>query len=244
MRIDWRMPVIVKNSTTPIYLQLKYILKNSILRGEYANGDPIPSETQLAETYDITRTTVRQAIAELVNENLLRKEHGRGTFVHLKPVDYSIWNFNSFTDYVQKKGKMPVSNILEAKTISIADQDYFSLERARGIQEDGQILYLTVDTSRIPLGRFPGITQYDFGKRSLYDVMRREYGVYPSLVELSVKPCPGDRRIAKIFNVAANTPLLMVEGKVSDEVDALVELTQVIYSPDVDFKLATRINSL
>ncbi len=235
--------MLVKNSTTPVYLQLKSILKSSILRGEIADGEMIPSETQLAETYRITRTTVRQAIAELVNEHLLRKEHGKGTFVHLKPVDYSIWNFNSFTDYVQKKGKIPVSKILTAKAVSIDNKEYYRLERARGIQEDGETLFLTVDTSCIPLELFPEIMAYDFEKRSLYDVMRREYGIYPSLVELSVKPCLGDRQIAKVFSIAVNTPLLMVEGKVSGENDTLVELTQVIYSPNVDFKLATRINS-
>lgn len=236
--------MLLKSDTTPIYLQLKKILKNSILRGEVANGEMIPSETQLAETYHITRTTVRRAIAELVNENLLRKEHGKGTFVHLKPVDYSIWNFNSFTDYVQKKGKIPVSKILTAEVVSIDNQEYYRLERARGIQEDNETLYLTVDTSTIPLERFPGIMAHDFEKRSLYDVMRREYAVFPMLVELSVKPCLGDRRIARILGTAANTPLLLVDGKVSDENNTLVELTQVIYSPTVDFKLATRINSL
>lgn len=236
--------MLVKNSTTPVYLQLKNILKRSILRGEFVNDEMIPSETQLAETYHITRTTVRRAIAELVNENMLRKEHGKGTFVHLKPVDYSIWNFNSFTDYVQKKGKIPVSKILTAEAVSIDNKQYYRLERARGIQEDGKTLYLTVDTSCIPLELFPGIMAYDFEKRSLYDVMRREYGISPRLVELSIKPCLGDGRIAKVFGITANTPLLMVDGKVSNENSTLVELTQVIYSPNVDFKLATRINSL
>ncbi len=234
--------MIDKNSITPIYIQLKNILKASIMNGEFGEKDMIPSETQLAETYQITRTTVRRSISELVSENLLRKEHGKGTFVCLTPIHYSIWNFTGFTDYVQKKGKTPTSKILSAEVISFENKEYYKLERARGIMEDGNILYLTVDTSCIPLDLFAGIKAYDFEKRSLYDVMRKEYRISPSIVELSVKPHLVDFRIAKIFGISENMPLLMVEGRVSNEENVLVELTQVIYSPNIDFKLATRIN--
>jgi DNA-binding GntR family transcriptional regulator len=236
--------VIEKNSPTPIYIQLKNILKGAIMSGEYSQNEMIPSETQLANTYDITRTTVRRAISELVNENLIRKEHGKGTFVSLRPVSYSMWNFNSFTSYIEKKGKKPVSKILSAEVINHNDKAYFKLERARGVKEDKELFYLTVDTSIIPLDLFPKIMAYDFEKRSLYDVMRKEYQISPSIVELSIKPYMSDYRIANVFGIQENVPLLMVQGRVTTENNLLVETTQVIYSPNVDFKLATRINSL
>ena len=232
-----------KNSLIPIYIQLKNILKASIMNGEFGENEMIPSETQLADTYHITRTTVRRSISELVNENLLRKEHGKGTFVCLNPIHYSIWNFTGFTDYIQKKGKTPTSKILTAEVISIEGKQYFKLERARGIKENTEILYLTVDTSCLPLDLFPGIMDFDFEKRSLYDVMRKEYGITPSIVELMVKPHIVDQRIANVFGITENIPLLIVKGKVSNEDNLQVELAQVIYSPNIDFKLATRINS-
>lgn len=213
------------------------------MNGEFSQNDMIPSETVLAEKYDITRTTVRRAISELVNENLLRKEHGKGTFVSLKPVTYSMWNFSSFTDYVQKKGKLPVSKILSAEEIHLDGKEYYKLERARGVKDNDEIIYLTVDTSLLSVELFPGIMAYDFEKRSLYDVMRKEYGIFPSIVELSIKPYIIDQRIARVFGVKENLPLLMVKGQVSNEDNLQVEMTQVIYSPNVDFRLVTRINS-
>lgn len=232
-----------KNSTTPIYIQLKNIIKGSIMNGEFGPNEMIPSETQLAETYKITRTTVRRSISELVSENLLRKVHGKGTFVSLKPVSYSMWNFNSFTDYVQKKGKSPTSKILSAEVIHIDGKEYYKLERARGVKDGDEIHYITVDTSCIPLDLFPGIMNYDFEIRSLYDVMRKEYGIVPSIVELSIKPHIIDHRIAHVFGINENISLLMVIGQVSNADNVPVEMTQVIYSPNVDFKLVTRINS-
>lgn len=65
------------------YIQLKTNIKNWILSGKIKPNQKIPSENQLAESFGISRHTVRQAIGELVNEGLLYREHGKGTFVQL-----------------------------------------------------------------------------------------------------------------------------------------------------------------
>lgn len=236
--------MIEKSSPVPLYLQLKNILKSSIINGEFKQNEAIPSETQLAETHSITRTTVRRAISELEHDNLVRKEHGRGTFVSLRPVSYSMWNFSSFTEYIRRQGKTPISKILSACTVKVAGKQYYQLERARGVKQETDILFLTIDTSLIPLELFPGIMKYDFENRSLYEVMRKEFLIAPSTVELSVLPYRADERAARIFNIQKNSTLLMVKGHASSEDNRQVEEIQVIYSPNVDFKLATRMNSL
>lgn len=68
-------------SAKPLYEQLKDILKQKITAGELQPGEALPGERQLMETYGVSRVTVRQAIAELVNEGLLYRQHGKGTFV-------------------------------------------------------------------------------------------------------------------------------------------------------------------
>lgn len=232
-----------KNSSTPIYIQLKNILKHAILAGEISENEAIPSEMQLAEKYHITRTTVRRAISELANENILRKEHGKGTFVSLKPVSYSMWNFSSFTDYIHQKDKIPVSKILIAEIVTIDEKQFFKLDRARGVKEDRQIEYLTVDNSLIPLDLFPGIADFDFEKRSLYDVMRKDYGIVPDHVELSIKPHMVDKQIRSIFGLRENIPLLLAQGQVFGKDNQQIETIRVTYGPNVDFKLTTRIAS-
>ena len=133
---------------------------------------------------------------------------------------------------------------MSTEVIYIEDKAYYKLERARGVREDTEIQFLTVDTSTLPLDLFPGIETFDFEKRSLYDVMRKEYGIYPSIVEISIRPQIIDRRISELFVVDEGMPLLMAEGQVLSEDNLLVELTQVIYSPNVVFKLGTRINTI
>lgn len=74
-------------SAKPLYEQLKDILKQKILAGELRPGEALPGERQLMETYGVSRVTVRQAISELVNEGLLYRHHGKGTFVAVRRIE-------------------------------------------------------------------------------------------------------------------------------------------------------------
>jgi multiple sugar transport system substrate-binding protein len=65
----------------PFYLQLKRIIKKEVSSGELEPGDQIPTEHKLCEEFDISRTPVRQALQELVNEGVLSRQQGSGTFV-------------------------------------------------------------------------------------------------------------------------------------------------------------------
>lgn len=70
--------MINKESPIPIYYQLQEHLKTKIENGELKSGDPIPSEREMAEKYEISRMTVRQAVNNLVNEGLLTRSKGPG----------------------------------------------------------------------------------------------------------------------------------------------------------------------
>ncbi len=74
-------------SAKPLYEQLKDIIKQKIASGEFKPGEALPGERQLMDTYGVSRVTVRQTISELVNEGLLYRQHGRGTFVAPKRIE-------------------------------------------------------------------------------------------------------------------------------------------------------------
>ena len=65
----------------PLHEQLKDIIKLKITSGELKPGEALPSERQLMELYKLSRVTIRQAIGALVNEGLLYRKHGKGTFM-------------------------------------------------------------------------------------------------------------------------------------------------------------------
>ena len=66
----------------PLYYQLAGVLQVQVRKGRYAAGDRIPTEAELVGEYGVSRITVRQALASLEQEGLVRREVGRGTFVN------------------------------------------------------------------------------------------------------------------------------------------------------------------
>ncbi len=227
-----------KNGGVPLYIQLKQIIAERIKDGTYTSGDILPSETQLSQTYRITRQTARRAIGELVKEGLIRTEHGKGSFVSVNEVNYSIWNFNGFTDYIVSLGKTPVTKVIE----HIVEGGFLRLVRARGVKEFSEVKYLTLDTSYIPLDLFPGIETYDFGRNSLYTTMRGRYHRHPRRIEMSVHAVSAGSIEKELFRLDEPRPLIQVSGEVFSERSTLVEKVSVIYSPNIDFKMMTTIN--
>lgn len=99
-----------KNSPIPAYFQLKNIILKKIQSGEYAVGSLIPSERDLGESFGISRMTVRQALNQLVQEGVLNREKGRGTFVSRSKLEQK--NIMSFSEAVRRKGLAPSANVL------------------------------------------------------------------------------------------------------------------------------------
>lgn len=75
------MKKLVKSSSQPMHLQLKELIREKIAKGEYKIGDKIPTTSELCRNYEVSLTTVRRAILDLIAEGLLKGAPGKGTFV-------------------------------------------------------------------------------------------------------------------------------------------------------------------
>lgn len=78
--------MLYNGSSRPLYEQLKDQIKNKIKTKELVPGDLLPGERKLAEIYNVSRVTVRQALNELINEGFLKSVHGKGTYVLKKKI--------------------------------------------------------------------------------------------------------------------------------------------------------------
>lgn len=101
----------------PLYLQIKDILKHKIITSEYPVGSTIPSENELEDMFSVSRMTIRQAVNELVNEGLLKKERGRGkgTIVLSNAIADKLSTVKSFTQKMSEQGL-----VLKNKQINIS----------------------------------------------------------------------------------------------------------------------------
>lgn len=99
-----------KNSSIPLYYQVKEVIKEKIKCGEWKNDEKIPNELELVNQFSVSRSTVRQAILELVAEGLLIRRKGRGTFVKKLQHEGNFMTF-SYPDELGKK-HIPASTVL------------------------------------------------------------------------------------------------------------------------------------
>lgn len=88
-----------RNSSVPIYIQLSDEIRNQINQKEILPGDKLMSESEMVKEYGVARLTVREALNILVNDGLLEKRHGKGTFCKLPSVKKRIHVLLDVTDY-------------------------------------------------------------------------------------------------------------------------------------------------
>jgi GntR family transcriptional regulator len=100
------------------YQQIARILRNHIELGEWGPNEPLPTELTMCAQFAVSRGTVQQAVRQLVNEGLVRREQGRGTFVNEKrPSVTTLFSFNSFSDEMRRQGRQPATRVLSAETV-------------------------------------------------------------------------------------------------------------------------------
>ncbi|MBM7095965.1 GntR family transcriptional regulator [Bacillus sp. H-16] len=105
--------MIDKSSPVPIYYQLEELLRNKIDSKDLCEGDLIPSERALSEKYEISRMTIRQAVTNLVNEGLLVREKGKGTFVAKRKVEQPIITLTGFSEDMRSRGMDPGTKLIQ-----------------------------------------------------------------------------------------------------------------------------------
>lgn len=174
--------MIDKKSRIPLYAQLIDIIVGKINSGELKENDKLPSERELCDLYDVSRTTIRQAMIELENEGYIYKEHGKGSFVSPKTYTQSLVKMYSFTEEMRKLGKNPRAEIISfsivpssakvAKKLSIEEADLiYQLIRLR-LADDEPIMY---EVTYLPMHLLPNLTLADLQSQSLYEIFQNIY---------------------------------------------------------------------
>ena len=105
----------------PLYYQIAQLIRQQILSGALKPGEQIPTEKELQERFDVSRSTVRNAIGELVYDGLLERRSTKGTFVARTKLEETIFGFGSFTNEILKRNMVPESRILDFKIIRAPD---------------------------------------------------------------------------------------------------------------------------
>lgn len=209
---------ILRDSKLPFYHQLYEILRQNIVRGEWQPDDMLPSEVELMERYNVSRITVRQALDELVNEGLIYRQRGRGTFVAHPTVDQALTRIISFTEDMRQRGFIPgtevLSSGLEPASPEVAEQlqleseaELVRLDRLRLADNEP----MSIEESHLVHHYCPGILQRDYAASPLRQVLEQHYGIRLVRAKQSIRAIAASRQVADRLFIPANAPLLYIE---------------------------------
>ncbi len=171
-RLDKTVPI-------PLYFQLKNMLLEEIKSGAYQVDGLIPTEKEFSEMFQISRTTVRQAITELVQEGWLYRIKSKGTFVARTKIKQDfIKRLETFNEQIARTGCTPRTEVLKCETVRLPERVAATFE----LPTEGKYVYLyrrryadddpivTVETY-LPFQECGYVLQHDFNKESLYKVL-------------------------------------------------------------------------
>jgi GntR family transcriptional regulator len=235
-------------SYVPYYEQLKQILIADVQRRK--EGDLLPSESDLCRTYSVSRTVVRQALDEMERDGLVLKVKGKGTFVTGRKLNTSFVQHSlGFYDSMVNAGHSVKSRVLAlevtgcsaslagALDLNIGDE-VIRFDRVRSIDDRPVLVVRTTLPSRM----FPGFTDLDMTDRSLYQVMRDEYGVRPASGRRSIEAAALSAEDARHLAAPAGLPALRIESVTKAADGKAFEYYSAIYRGDC-FKFELEIAS-
>lgn len=232
------------NSPIPLHLQLKDVIAEEIKGGIYK--EKIPSERDLMDRFSVSRTTVREAISHLVQDGVLEKVHGKGTFIAQKtPVHEWLDSLNSLTHTVKKMGMVPDSKLLKSEIVKepshISDllqvDSLYTIERLR-----------TADTTPFAIERHfyseeigMQLAMYDLDTSTIYDLLENNLGIelveaeqFISCKEVSVED-------AEKLEVPVGSSVLCVERLITDANGEPIEYYTSNFRPDMYvFRIKTK----
>ncbi|MGI8666824.1 MAG: GntR family transcriptional regulator [Jatrophihabitans sp.] len=201
-------------------------------------GRPVPTERVLTAELGTSRTTVRQALGELVAEGRLVRRQGCGTFVAEPKITWPL-QLTSFTEQAAANGILASARLLSARRIPAGDDlaqrlglppraPVYRLERLRLAAGKPTAL----ETSYLSANRFPGLMGRVRRAPSLYRVLAERYRVLPAVAEETIETAPATPRQAELLDTDTGAPMLVLSRHSFDADGLPVEWVQSWYRGD------------
>jgi GntR family transcriptional regulator len=203
----------------PLYDQIKVLITQSLIGGEWRPGEIIPSEIELAARYKVSQGTVRKAIDSLSAENILIRRQGKGTFVATHNADVIKLRFlrltsvsghkellqNEFISCVKTKADAYIAKILEIKAGAA------TIEIKRLLTFSGRPLIY--DHIIVPAVPFKGLNgaKVEECNGSMYSMYESQFGVRMIRAEERLKAVGATTEVAKALALKEGYPLLSIE---------------------------------
>jgi GntR family transcriptional regulator len=217
-----------------------YVVKRHLLGllPDFGPGVPLPTERELASALSTSRTTVRQALTELVTEGRLVRRHGSGTYVAEPKLAWPL-QMSSFTEQAASSGLVVETSFVSAERIRATDElaellrvgpgaSVHRLERLRKVNGAPMAL----EQSHLSAGRFPGLARAVRRTGSLYQVLTEQWDIKVVRAVETIETAPASTREAGLLDTDVGAPMMMLSRHSFDTSDEPVEWVRSWYRGD------------
>ena len=230
-----------RNVPIPLYYQLKSRLLNDIQTGVYAIGDQIPTEYELQTQYEVSRSTIRQALNELVNDGWLLRKSSKGTFVTSPEQSKSIFHsFEPFASLVNRSGKTPRTEVLELEVVEAnkfiagkmnlqPNEKVITLFRRRFVDEEP----IVTVRNYLPFSKCSFVLDYDFSTQSLYQLLMQTPMTKLKSTRTIVSTERAMAEDVNLLDVKPDCPMLIFNNISISVHDVVVDLAYSHYRGDM-----------
>ena len=221
------MKKVDKNSKVPLHIQLSSIIKEMIETEELKEGSFLMSERDICKHQEISRMTVNKAILSLVNEGLLNRHQGKGTFVAYKKKKHRYQKLEGFTEIMTKRGYQVENELL------VFNLDTYS----KNVREKLNLLNLDslvykIETVYINQDMCPDLTENLIKENSLYQLYKERYQHKIVRAEQVITPVMITKEQAGLLQCEINTLALKIDRVVYTEFEEVMEYTSSIFLTD------------
>ncbi len=240
--------IVAPDATKPYPLSMRSAVKRTRAREAILTmaaatgaGDALPSEHELCETLGVSRPTLRAAVDELVDEGVLIRRPGRGTFTAPSKVAQPL----APTAGVANSFRVPLSEgVWESRTLGFERASAGArLARALGVSPSELLVKverlrivngapLAIERIHVPDKYVPGITGDDFQRGSFYQLLHSRYSITMARAAQSIEATVTDERESEHLEVPPYSPALLFDVTTRDSRDLIIEYTRAVYRGD------------
>ena len=233
----------LKERSIPLYFQLEQIIKSKILTGGFSPGEKIPTETELCDTYQVSKITVRQATLNLVNEGLLVRKQGKGTFTREeggKGKSASTFKFsgninNFINDGLKMNEVIPISITRKSSSSKVSKllnidegKEVVEIRRTRNFNKT-PVSYIK---NYLPLEIGKQIKKEDLLTKSMLQILRDKLRIPITHGIQYIEAIVADYDVASALSVNIFSPVLYSELIMFGRDGNPVEFAQHFFRPD------------
>jgi GntR family transcriptional regulator len=228
-----------RDSAIPLHTQLAALLRSRIHDHQLLPNTQLPSERELCDAHGVSRITVRNALNELLHEGLVYTAVGKGTYVADWALSEELQPLSSFSDDLKRRGLEVSSRVLEARVVAAGYEIAEQLQVPPGAEvvrlyrlrlADGALIALQL--SHLPHHLCPGLANYDFTTRSLFETLRTEYGHQLLHADTTISAALPRAEETRLLQLSTRAAVLISEQTTYLEEGSTIEVTRSVFRGD------------